>query len=241
MQCEICQKRKATDVHHKDENHKNNKPDNLQNLCKKCHAEIHGIEPRDFELTRLVMNYHKIQKSRVALSNRIDAFLSAELIVPIEMVESRKRFIELEEQAEKDIANYFKENPLEIHDWMTSIKGISDILAGKIIGSINMDKTPGYSNLKSYSGYAPPEYYKKNGYNYNHDLKMFLYQVGDSFIKQRTPKYRNIYDKRKEEEIEKCKELVDKGWKGYADNRARRVMIQEFLKDLYTEWNGIVS
>lgn len=44
--CEECKKKErikpAVLVHHKDENPKNNKPENLMSLCRSCHDEIHS-------------------------------------------------------------------------------------------------------------------------------------------------------------------------------------------------------
>jgi hypothetical protein len=39
--CEICGSIKYINVHHKDENEKNNNRDNLQILCRKCHFLMH--------------------------------------------------------------------------------------------------------------------------------------------------------------------------------------------------------
>ena len=39
--CSICGKVGYTEVHHRDENPLNNSPENLQRLCKSCHAKQH--------------------------------------------------------------------------------------------------------------------------------------------------------------------------------------------------------
>jgi len=39
--CEICGSPNATDVHHKDGNHENNLPENLQRICRGCHLKQH--------------------------------------------------------------------------------------------------------------------------------------------------------------------------------------------------------
>jgi hypothetical protein len=39
--CEICQIRRATDVHHVDEDPFNNSRGNLMGLCPKCHKALH--------------------------------------------------------------------------------------------------------------------------------------------------------------------------------------------------------
>lgn len=62
MKCQKCKKNEATDVHHKDKNHKNNKKTNLQFICAICHSKIHKTEPSKSKLKRLVVNYDKTQK-----------------------------------------------------------------------------------------------------------------------------------------------------------------------------------
>lgn len=39
--CVRCGKIKAGDVHHKDENWRNNSPENLERICRSCHNKIH--------------------------------------------------------------------------------------------------------------------------------------------------------------------------------------------------------
>ena len=51
--CEICNKKEAIDVHHKDGNYKNNSADNLIKLCKRCHRLQHP---------EIVVNMLKIRK-----------------------------------------------------------------------------------------------------------------------------------------------------------------------------------
>lgn len=42
--CEICGTNYDLNRHHKDRNRENNKPDNIQILCRKCHGKHHGRE-----------------------------------------------------------------------------------------------------------------------------------------------------------------------------------------------------
>lgn len=41
--CEICGSQKYLVVHHVDQDRKNNAPDNLMMLCRRCHAQVHGL------------------------------------------------------------------------------------------------------------------------------------------------------------------------------------------------------
>lgn len=99
--------------------------------------------------------------------------------------------------------------------------------------------------------------------DYSPKLRTLMYRVGDCFIKQRTPKYRDIYDREKEKQVkmleewtnnltsEQQKELkkIDTNEKKRkfvdqfntkapcsllnADSRARRKMVKHFLVDYY--------
>lgn len=238
--CEICGKT-AHHLHHKDENHKNNKPDNLQYLCTLCHAKVHGISPNISELRKRIDYYKRAQKTRITFEHYLRDYGWMELIPPKEIIKILPTLEKLEKQSEKNIKEYFKneKNRPPIYDWLLSIKGISDILAGQLIAYININKTPGIANLWSYTGLAPNQQRrKKKDCHWNHKLKSVCYLISDSFIKQRTPKYRDIYDKEKEKQIPICQALDKKGWKGHADNRARRKAVKIFLKDLWIEWNG---
>ncbi|MEM0202115.1 MAG: hypothetical protein QXR73_02970 [Candidatus Micrarchaeaceae archaeon] len=71
--------------------------------------------------------------------------------------------------------------------------------------------------------------------NWNTKVKTLLWKVSDSFIKQRTPIYRIVYDRVKEREMERLKD-TEKGWKGHADARARRAMEKRFLADFWEHY-----
>lgn len=231
--CEICNKRPIQHTHHIDFNHKNNKPENIQYLCTRCHAEIHGIEWRISELRKLIDYYKRAQKARIRFEHYLRAYSFMELIVPIIIDKISLELEQLEKNCKKEIDKYFKEekNQTDIYKWLISIKGISNILAGQLISRIDIDKTPGIANLWSYCGLKPEDKKRKgNNAKWNHHLKSVCYLLADEFIKQRTPKYRDIYDKEKE------KQLGQGLKKGHADNRARRKMVKIFLKDLWLEW-----
>lgn len=46
--CELCPAKQNLVVHHKDEDRYNNKPENLQVLCRSCHVKVHDFK-RDSE------------------------------------------------------------------------------------------------------------------------------------------------------------------------------------------------
>lgn len=228
--CELCGD-PYHHIHHKDSNHKNNSPENLQKLCTLCHAKVHGIEPNLSELRKLLNYYEKAQSMRVAAGNTVSSYSRIELEVPDQISDILDQMKKEEARCEKTIKQYFKDNPSDLHAWMVSIKGISDILSAKLLGTVDVKNTPSVASLWAYAGLHPggrKAAGKKS--NWNQSLKKSLYQVSDSFIKQRTPRYRDIYDHEKE------KQLANGLKKGHADARARRKSVKIFLRDFYRQW-----
>ncbi len=225
--CNRCGK-EAHHTHHKDYNHKNNKPKNLEPLCTLCHAKEHKITPRVSELKKLVTYYNKIQKARISLAHSISNFNRIELYPPQELLDELDSIKKIEKLYEKKISAYWKQNPTEIYKWATSIRGIADVMVSKILSEINFDKTPSIASLWAYAGLSPVMS-KKIGKkaNWNHNLKKYCHQIVTSFIKARTEKYRNIYDYEKEKQIKN-------GLKqGHAHNRAIRKPAKIFLRNLF--------
>lgn len=227
--CNRCGK-EAHHTHHKDHNHRNNEPSNLERLCTLCHSKEHEIEPKLSELKELVIYYEKVQKAKITIGNSIKSFERIEIDPPQELVGEYKKLREIENQFEKKISNYWKENTSAIYEWMVGIKGIGDVLAAKLLGKINFKNTPSVASLWAYAGLAPNSK-KRRGTkaNWNQSLKRDCFQLVDCFIKQRTPKYRDIYDREKE------KQIANGLKKGHAHNRAIRKAAKVFLRNLFIE------
>ncbi len=242
--CRKCKKREAHHIHHKDGNHKNNKKSNRQPLCTLCHAEEHGISPNVSELRFHLVHYERVQQLRIMISNNICAYDRIDLMVPMELQEKQKEFVKLEKLYAKAVVNAVRNGSphQKIRDWLLSIRGISELLTAKLLAVIEPEKMPTVSSLWHYAGYGGPGDVRKKGKKscWNASLKRACYQVGDSFIKQRTPKYRDVYDTEKAKQLVVCEPLHPKGVgiKAHADMRARRKMVKEFLKDLWIEFNG---
>nr|AIE98665.1 hypothetical protein [uncultured marine thaumarchaeote KM3_06_C02] len=249
--CAICQekgeKKVAEQVHHLDENHKNDKPSNLQMVCTLCHAGIHGIEPRLSEMKRLVTLHHRTQQAKIAIDNQVRGFSRIELLVPRFMEDLSDTLTKQEKGYVKEIKKLLDSGDYPIWNWLKEIRGISHITAGKLIAYIDIDKTPGVANLWAYAGQTPDSKRRKGKKsNWNSTLKAVCYQIADLFVKSRTPKYRKIYDDEKERQLAimegELKLEDDRATpptrKGHAHRRAMRKSVKEFLKDLYLEWKG---
>lgn len=89
--------------------------------------------------------------------------------------------------------------------WLVNIKGIGAILAGGIVAYFDVAKTKHISSMWKYAGLSVENgkaIRRKRGkkLEYSPRVKVLMWKVADSFIKQRTPFYRDIYDNAKESE-----------------------------------------
>ena len=145
--------------------------------------------------------------------------------------------------------------------WLKNVKGISTISTSNLLQYFGYcEKAKHCSSLWKYAGlhvvngHSPKREKttkeeksegKSNQLDWNPKLRSLLYRIGDSFIKQRTPIYRDIYDKEKERQLklggwnEEKRIMKDKDKEGapqrllHADLRARRKMVKEFLRQYY--------
>jgi len=286
--CQKCGVREATHLHHTIFDTTTNKSDKTSptiNICAICHAEIHGISPQISELRMLVTEYNRVQKTRIIYDNTMRGFSHIEMKVPIFFQEQSKELNRYEKLLSKKIKLFLEgkdhmvtENHINgvfpIYSWLKSIKGVGHLLSAQLISYIDIKKFRQVSSLWHYSGMhvnngIAPRRSKGNKIDWNPQMRMICYKISDSFIKQRTPKYREIYDKEKEKQLKlldeatttkKTSRVLPKSKrkkeetiqdmnttfnlsppqsKGHADMRARRKAVKEFLKDLYIRWNSL--
>lgn len=246
MICEICNEREATDEHHKDNNHKNNKPENKQMLCTKCHAELHGISAKKSELKRLVIMRDRAIRIRNALTNQDRNFSRIEYAVPEMWGIEMKGWNKVIKGYEKEIKKLIENNGYPIWEWLKNIKGISYNTAAKLISYIDIKNTPTISALWRYCG-LDASHIKRTRKISQKEAKMFgnpylkkemMGILADNFIKQRTPVYRKIYDDEKRKEQARTDENKPKS-KMHIHLRAKRVMAKIFLSHLWQEWRRL--
>lgn len=225
--CNRCH-RKAHHLHHKDGNHKNNTPSNFEHLCIFCHAKEHGIKPNLSRLKVLVTYYHKAQKLRIMLNKNIENLEILELKCPKQLKQASKMFKKMQNHYDWEIEKYWRNNPTSIYNWASQIKGAGDIMLAKILSEINFGKISSYTSLWAYAGLSPNQTKKKGiDCNWNHRLRAYCFQLAKCMIQKRTPKYREIYDREKEKQMNKGLS------RNHSHNRAIRKMVKTFLRDLY--------
>lgn len=215
-------------------------PKCFEYLCDLHHAEKHGISPKKSELKRLVILRDRAIKIRGTRQNQKRGLGRIEYAIPEDWDKEIEKWNKEIKDLEKQIKILVEEYP--IWKWLKKIKGIKTNTAGKIISHIDIANTPTVSALWRYCGLDPTHINRKRKISQKEALKYgspFLKKelvgiLGDQFIKQRTPKYRKIYDKEKEKQITK-----NKLTKGHAHRRAIRKMIKTFLKNFWLEWRKL--
>lgn len=147
-----------------------------------------------------------------------------------------------------------------VWDWLVGIKGIGSHTAAKLLALF--DDVGAYATISKFwmfSGWGLRDgrivrCQRGEKSPYNRRLKAECFLVGESFIKQKTPVYREIYDAEKERQRRLhpavvCRECGcvwgECGSKrkhhkmfndGHLHNRARRKMIKVFLSHLWQVW-----
>jgi len=242
--CKVCKKREATCNHYlhwedkpiKGRHHLIQKkhPKWFKWVCQRCHDKIHGIEAKRGEMRRIIALLTKNQKAKIAIGNQIRSLERLEFKIPEYLEKMIEELTQKEKEYDKEIKALLKSGDYPIWEWLSDIKGISHRLAGKLIAYIDIANTPKPSNLWQFCGYGDPKDRRRKGYKIRHnpELKAFLFQTGDSFIKQKNP-YKKVYDETKKKELKKVKTKM------HAHRRAMRKMIKAFLLDLYLEWRKI--
>jgi hypothetical protein len=140
------------------------------------------------------------------------------------------------EQRYKTLMNdYLLVEPLW-YMWLGKIRGISSILGSNLMKNFGYCETYEYvSSLWRHCGLDPDGAKgRKKGekIHYNPKLKTLAWKISDSFIKQRTPVYRDIYDSEKARQLSLKEHEAENAPKSllHADLRARRKMVKIFLQ-----------
>lgn len=236
--CWHCQEHDATDVHHLNSNHKDNRAGNLAPYCKRCHNEVHGIDDNLTELGINVRQFYAIQRQRMGMANRIRAYQALNYDVP-HAQEIYDGLVELEKHAGKIVAAMVKREPI-YQAYLSHIKGIGPSLSAVLISEIgDPGRFPNISSLWSYCGLGVQDgeaRKRRRGEkaNWNSVLRMTCARkMTDQFIKLRGCFGRKLYDQYKAYYTERDGETLSKG---HIDNRARRKVAKVFLSCLWLAW-----
>ena len=147
------------------------------------------------------------------------------------------RFEEDEKVIDKTIKALAKGEPIVRE--LVKIKGISFMLAAKLVSMIDISKADSISALWRYSGFAVIDgsaERKRKGerLHYNQRLKVVCYLIGASFIRTKAPYSKIYYD----EKVKYQNKHSD--WTPLHIHRAAmRKMIKIFLSHLWLKWRAM--
>jgi hypothetical protein len=150
-------------------------------------------------VVELVKIYYDVQDVRIASENRLR---TVGVVEGVNVSHLKK----LEKEIRNRMHENYKDDPL--YRWLRGIRGIGPVLAGGLISGIDIRKAEHVSSLWKYFGYhvVNGEAVKKRRgekLGFNPDMRTLGYKIADSFVKHRTPVYRQIYEERKKKAMEK--------------------------------------
>lgn len=208
------------------------------------------------KIRNLVEIYYDVQDVRICTFNRLREVGEVKGVNP-------KNLKKLEKEIRDYIEVYVNAQPI----WdvfLEDTRGIGAILAGGMISWLDPHKADHISSFWKYCGLHVQNgeaIKRKRGakLDYNPRMKTFAWKIGDSFIKQRTPFYRDIYDEAKvkyDEKLnhpiknpkncpnyEKCMKRLKKAKKPacklHIHRMAMRKMVKRFLGDLWLVWRKL--
>lgn len=151
----------------------------------------------------------------------------------------------------KSLMKFYIESEPIYSAWLCKVKGISTINTANLLQYFGYcEKAKHASSLWKFAGLTPDSKKEKGkSLDFSPKLRTLMYRIGDCFIKQRTPKYRQVYDRAKAEYVkrhlrggcEKCNELKRADMPGHPDAMARRKMVKAFLLDYWTHACEVVG
>ncbi len=122
------------------------------------------------------------------------------------VIEVQKKASQYEKDYEELMKEFVEAEPI-YQQFLTHIRGISTILSANLIKEFGYcENAPHISSLWKYCGMhvvegKAPKRKKGVKLDFNLRLRTLCFKISDSFVKQRTPYYRDIYDVEKEKQV----------------------------------------
>jgi len=148
----------------------------------------------------LVEVYYDVQDVRIRSFNRLRTVGKVEGVRP-------QILKELEKQIKDYISVSIRDVPI-VKNFLRNIRGIGPILAGGLISYLDPHEADHASSFWKFCGMhvvdsKAPKRVKGKKLGFNVKMRTLIWKVADSFIKHRTPFYRDIYDETKVKEANK--------------------------------------
>jgi hypothetical protein len=135
----------------------------------------------DQEARYLVDSYYLMQDDRKRASNQIRAL--GEAAEPHSVIRWLASNTQKLESNIKTVLGVYA-NSQEVGRWAQTITGVGPVISAGLMAYVDMDKTPGHSNLWSFAGYSPESRWEKGKKRpWNASLKVLGYKLGESFVK----------------------------------------------------------
>ena len=160
----------------------------------------------------------------------------------VERILSVQKNAEKYEKEYKKLMEEFVESESIYNEFLTKIKGISAILSANLLKEFGYcEKAPNISSLWKYTGMhvengEAPVRKKGEKLSFNAKLRTLCYKISDSFVKQRTPFYREIYDKEKERQVGLMNEVLNKLSKEQ-EKELKKIKKRKEKRDFFNQFN----
>lgn len=188
------------------------------------------VDPLLQQFKALYSTFKSLQKLRVATGNQLysdDDPLTESILIGLE---------KQEEAILKGLKASLEQMPIYA-EFLSQIKGVGPATSAGLLAFVgDIERFPSVSHLMSYFGLdvrdgKAPKRAKGQVANWHHrGRSLLLGVIGDSFIKQRTPIYRDMYDAEKAIQLEICERKI------HAERRAIRKAVKQFVKDFYSAY-----
>jgi len=218
---------KSIENHHPD---KKNKPKETVPIPRKTHQKLHGIEPHDTPLSRVMREYDKVNTILVTMKNWSTAYQKDFDKAPDIGLEQTTL---LKKTLAKQLQILMKNELLKVKH----IKGIGAISLAGILAYAHPSRFPSLRKFLFYCGYPQASKEEKT---YCRRIKPIMYNLVGSIIKAKEPKYYNLYLKFKTELNHKCPDKPKKTIDMTARNRTATYLLKE-IYELFRVENREVS
>ena len=205
--------------------------------------------------------HYDVQKVRIAAVSRLQQVGE---VMGIDF-----KFLIQQEKQIRDYLDYQTEKIKVCREWLKPKKGIGPLLSAGLVSILDIHKAPHPSSFWKYCGLhvvdgKSVKRVRGRKLDFNPDARTLAWKIADSFVKQRTPVYRDIYDRRRPIEEKKlnypignvkaCPEYTEclrkrkekakrtgrpmkpAACRKHIYRRACRVMVKRFLLDFWTVW-----
>lgn len=186
-----------------------------------------SYDPIFSEFRSLYMLFKDIQNVRVAVGNRLYANENSLVREFLTRLESQETDIV------KQLRRQLKTMPV-FTEFLDPIKGVGPAVSSGLLSLVgDFDRFPRVSSMWKYFGLdvrdgKAPRRKKGEVANWSQAGRSLLLGVlADSFVKHRTPIYRDIYDREKAKQLPLVERPI------IAERRARRKAVKEFIKDFF--------